>query len=344
METRWGLFRTNTFQTSNITAGNHVEFDGVSGNLAVSTGAGQLAGLITLTTGRAYLLTGEIKYTTTSANPNEYVSFQWYDVYGDPIGTAGRYRPNDISSSTKAEALVDIREDTSQTVQLKIVRWYSSGQSVMGFAEAKDVTETITLPSTDGGAGAGGGGTGSTLIVGTFYHTLTASDITNKSFALDIPAYVPSEIMLDVITGGPQFYGVDFIADTNNIMWGGYVLEGFLEEGEVIRLHYMYDSTAVPFAPMALVGISEEEVSYQNVTMAAFKKVITESDLQAKAIILPVPAAHPEDLTVTITDGIHLVFGVNYTADLTKISWEGYNLGEHISIGSVLEFRYIAST
>ena len=55
-QNKWmsGIITLSADQTANLTAGNHIEFDTAYGDFAVSTGAGQADGLITLPGGHRY--------------------------------------------------------------------------------------------------------------------------------------------------------------------------------------------------------------------------------------------------------------------------------------------------
>jgi hypothetical protein len=67
---------------------------------------------------------------------------------------------------------------------------------------------------------------------------LTSQQIADKKITLSrIPAF--PEALLFVPTGGvAQRYGVDYTVVGNDIGWAGLGLDGFLEEGEGIRITY----------------------------------------------------------------------------------------------------------
>jgi len=59
---KYGLYELSANQTSNLADGNHVEYDTTSGSLGgLSTGSGQANGIITLTGGKTYKITCELR-------------------------------------------------------------------------------------------------------------------------------------------------------------------------------------------------------------------------------------------------------------------------------------------
>lgn len=107
-------------QTANLTANNHVEFDTVVGNLALSTGAGQADGKVTLLAGRTYKLTGAL---LTEGSAASYMKYQWYDVtnsvllgiasWGIDITNTGFYSP-------QSNAMAIVTPATNIQVELRI--------------------------------------------------------------------------------------------------------------------------------------------------------------------------------------------------------------------------------
>lgn len=75
---KYGLYTLSTAQTSNLSTGNHVEFNTTQGSLGgLSTGTGQENGIITLTGNKTYKLTSSCCtfYSASSGNS----TFQLYD-------------------------------------------------------------------------------------------------------------------------------------------------------------------------------------------------------------------------------------------------------------------------
>ena len=71
------------------------------------------------------------------------------------------------------------------------------------------------------------------------HYTLTASDITNKGFTMNPTPLVPSEVGADLIPSVSLLYGQAFtITGGNFFTWNGLELDGFVNEGDTIRLLY----------------------------------------------------------------------------------------------------------
>lgn len=76
---KYGLYTISTSsQTSNISAGNHVEFNTSAGSLGgLSTGTGQQQGIITLSAGKTYKITGSLYFNHSSSSG--YTNVRLYD-------------------------------------------------------------------------------------------------------------------------------------------------------------------------------------------------------------------------------------------------------------------------
>ncbi len=65
---KYGLYTLSANQTSNLSANNHVEFNTIQGSLNnLSTGAGQENGIITLSAGKTYKITGNAAIVSSSS-------------------------------------------------------------------------------------------------------------------------------------------------------------------------------------------------------------------------------------------------------------------------------------
>lgn len=71
------------------------------------------------------------------------------------------------------------------------------------------------------------------------YHQITAPEFTAKQFNLAAAPLTTTQTMVDVIGGGTQQFGVDFNISGNVFDWSGYLLDGFLTTGDVVRLRYI---------------------------------------------------------------------------------------------------------
>lgn len=70
------------------------------------------------------------------------------------------------------------------------------------------------------------------------YATLTATDITNKNITLPIAPSDVTKVLVDLIGGSAQIYGVDFNVSGTTLNWSGLGLESELVENSVLRYHY----------------------------------------------------------------------------------------------------------
>lgn len=94
--------------------------------------------------------------------------------------------------------------------------------------------------------------------------TLTATDISNKYVSLSRTPSSPSEVALNA-EGTPQIYGVDYTVTAKRLRWDGYVLDGFLESGDLLRVTYstegsinVFDSTPARDGVPVISTINEE--------------------------------------------------------------------------------------
>lgn len=71
------------------------------------------------------------------------------------------------------------------------------------------------------------------------YVMLTSAMIAAKEVVLPTRASYPTQLVLDVIGGCPQFYGFDYTCDGLKITWSGLGLESLLESGDHIRIAYL---------------------------------------------------------------------------------------------------------
>ena len=111
-----------TDQVSSFSANEHIEWDDVSpvwvsdGDITVSTGAGQLAGLITLPAGRAWLCMARLG-VRFSGSAGE-LGYRWQRVSPSPSGAFGNgatVRPDsnglNINLNPIASGIIDLRSE-----------------------------------------------------------------------------------------------------------------------------------------------------------------------------------------------------------------------------------------
>ena len=98
---KYGLYTLSADQTSNLAAGNHVEFNTTSGSLGgLATGSGQANGIITLTGGKSYKIMMSSVFLFSS-NSGSYIDFQVYDRTNS-IAKGIRYEVAPFTSSSYA--------------------------------------------------------------------------------------------------------------------------------------------------------------------------------------------------------------------------------------------------
>lgn len=69
-------------------------------------------------------------------------------------------------------------------------------------------------------------------------HTITAGEITSKSFTLSATPSSAGEVCMDILTGCAQDNGTDFTVSGTTVSWTGLGLDGVIEAGEIVRMIY----------------------------------------------------------------------------------------------------------
>jgi len=86
--------------------------------------------------------------------------------------------------------------------------------------------------------GGGGGGTDTNGDFFPEFRVITGGEATAKQLTLNNMPVNPTEVLVDVINGGPQERDVDFSITGNIFSWAGLGLDGVLASGDRIRLVY----------------------------------------------------------------------------------------------------------
>ena len=71
------------------------------------------------------------------------------------------------------------------------------------------------------------------------YRTITSGEETAKALTLASLPATASYVSLDVISGGPQFFGTDFTVSGSTLSWAGLALDGVLVTGDKLRITYV---------------------------------------------------------------------------------------------------------
>jgi hypothetical protein len=74
----------------------------------------------------------------------------------------------------------------------------------------------------------------------TEYRIITNTEDMDEELELLLMPFDGAEVKLDVIGGGPQFYGYDFMVTDKALSWSGLNLSGILSEGDRVRITYTY--------------------------------------------------------------------------------------------------------
>ena len=121
---QFSLASIGTDQTANIDAADHWELTEIAanGNITISTGAGQLSGLITLPAGGKYVLTAE--FAGDFANSSGSVDYQWRNnTTSTLIGTTPTAEPRSNASDevTTSSAVAYVVTTVETEVEVRIV-------------------------------------------------------------------------------------------------------------------------------------------------------------------------------------------------------------------------------
>ena len=68
---------------------------------------------------------------------------------------------------------------------------------------------------------------------------ITASEITTKQITLLQTPTDPSKVIVDVVGGTSQIFGVDFTTVNNFLSWDGFGMETLIDEDDLIRVNYV---------------------------------------------------------------------------------------------------------
>jgi len=119
---KYGLYTLSVDQTSNFAVGNHIQFNTVQGSLGgLSTGSGQANGIITLTGGKTYKITGTTFASFSTAGGH--LDCQLYDrtnSVGFGLYNYLQPTPNTTSHSIQPEIIGFITPLTNIDIDLRI--------------------------------------------------------------------------------------------------------------------------------------------------------------------------------------------------------------------------------
>lgn len=86
------------------------------------------------------------------------------------------------------------------------------------------------------------GGANAPAVTGIYrveYRTITALEAAAKAITLAYTPLTPTYVLLDLIGGGPTFYGDDFTVSSATLSWNGLSLDGLISTGDKLRITYI---------------------------------------------------------------------------------------------------------
>lgn len=185
---------------------------------------------------------GEIYYNSTTGRPRYYdgVDLVWKDVGGALINIQ-----EFIGQGNGVNVNFDITNAPINTDAILVFingrlveksEWSYSAPTIT-FNTAPSLGQRVYVSYLSNGSPA------SPVIVSgvpiVVYKELLSSDISSKQFTLSIAPASPSKVVLDVIGGCAQEYGVDYVVNTPNILsWSSLGLDGVLNVGDKLRVQY----------------------------------------------------------------------------------------------------------
>lgn len=119
---RYGLYTLSANQTSNISVGNHVEWNTAEGSLGgLSTGSGQENGIITLPAGKTYKITCVCRGAFSGSGS---IVYQVYDNTNSTfLGLAGMETSTDLAThaSPRADMISIVTPETEIDIEFRFV-------------------------------------------------------------------------------------------------------------------------------------------------------------------------------------------------------------------------------
>lgn len=73
--------------------------------------------------------------------------------------------------------------------------------------------------------------------------TLSAADATNKNLSLAFPPTDASKVVLNILNGVPQRFGIDYVSYGITVDWSGLTLDGDLAQNDIVRVIYTAQET-----------------------------------------------------------------------------------------------------
>lgn len=151
--------------------------------------------------------------------------------------------------------------------------------------------------------------------------TLTQEDIDNASVTLERLPLSPSFLTVEVIGGIIQLPGIDYETIGQELSWAELGLDDFLEVGDILIINFL------PFTG-GLTGGGAEIIT------------LTQDDINNKYVQLAGTATQPEDVRLSIINGITQLYGVDYVIGGNVLSWSAKGLDGFLEVNDILYVQF----
>lgn len=184
---------------------------------------------------------GEIYYNSTTGLVRYYddVSSEWKDVGPQIVGIQESIGTGNGSLTDFNVTNAPLNDEALNVYKNGLIvdkSEYSYSAPTINFNNAPNAGEKIYVSYLSEGNPASPIVSAGTQYV--VYHQLTSSDIIAKQYTLAVTPSVATNVVLDVIDGTSQHYGVDYNVSGSNVGWSGLGLDGILQVDDVLRLQY----------------------------------------------------------------------------------------------------------
>ncbi len=153
------------------------------------------------------------------------------------------------------------------------------------------------------------------------YITLTQENIDSKSVQLSRAPISQNHIVIEVIGGITQLYGVDYTTNLDIMSWDGLGLDGYLIAGDIILVSFLA-FTAGPTGG-----------GYQLVQLV-------QSDIDNKFVTLNNTPSTPENVRLEIVGGIQQLYSIDYVVGGNILSWNGLGLDGFLQVDDLLLIQF----
>jgi len=213
--------------SDNVAAGA-IKFKGYISDTAYVTANGAAVG-------------GAVYYNSTTGKVRFYddVELEWKVIGDQVVGVQENLGFGNGSNTDFAITNAPINDEAINVYVNGVLAYkdeYSITLPTITFLSAPAIGATVYVSYLTNGSPASpiiSVGTNSVL-----YLSITALDVTNKFKTLPSLPAEPTKILADAVGGTTLQYGVDFNLVGSNFDWDGFLLDGIIANGDVIRVQY----------------------------------------------------------------------------------------------------------